>query len=196
MYSDVKFWGSILAACIAGLVALYNFNRQIESKSVADEREKWREKMKELSSKLVKNSILLHSSQNGNDDENSGGKIKAELIANLAELRLRLNPFDTKDEEEKGFCDQEILELANQLLHKSDDETRNAFLAKMELLLKREWEKAKKDTLLFRIFWRLGSKKDKYKKEWNLLSVLSSLFLVEIFVFIFSLIFSTGVKNG
>lgn len=144
-------------------IALYQLSRQIKQKNIEEERAKWRERMRVLSSEIIENAVLLEMS-----DDKDKLKYEAKLLANLSELRLRLNPFDKEDRDGKGFTDQEILKNAENLIFKSSCFKSEEFIEKMSLLLKYEWENAKRETELCAFMYKNTNKVGQYRKVFNI----------------------------
>lgn len=115
----MESWGTIIAAFIALVGTLYTLNRNIKQQSIENERAKWRERVRELASRIA---YQLN-------------------LKDIAELEIRLNPLDLND--------QEIVENAKKLLESYNKDKRNNFLNQVARLLKYDWERAKNDTGLF-----------------------------------------------
>jgi hypothetical protein len=120
-----------VAAVVAGVVALLNSERQLAAENVIRERKDWREKIRKLAAKVY------HAFISGESDENKFRVLRAKLA-------LRLNPHDAED--------QKILELVAPGNAARADE----FNQRVSLLLKHDWERAKRDASL----WRLACEKE------------------------------------
>jgi len=122
----------IISAGVAGLVAVLTSERRIDAENVIQDRKNWREEIRKLSSTVF--GILTRP-----DTAEREGKLR-DL---RAEFALRLNPHE--------IMDQQILQLIAQ------DGTQRAeeFIERVELLLKFDWERAKRDASLWRrLFYR------------------------------------------
>jgi hypothetical protein len=114
----------VVAAIVSGIVAVLTSERRLAAENVIQERKNWREQVRDLAAKVYE-AIL-----SGESDANNFRKLRAKLA-------LRLNPHDPDD--------QEILAL----VAPSDDATRaDEFNQRVGLLLKHDWERAKRDANL------------------------------------------------
>ncbi len=116
---------TVLAAIVSGLVALLASERRIAAENVIQERMKWRDKIRDLASCVHKELVRV--------------EIDAVKLTELrAKLTLHLNPHDKKD--------QQILRLiASDGICRADE-----FTQRVALLLKHDWERAKREASLWR----------------------------------------------
>lgn len=170
-----------IVTLIGIIVTLWQLNRQMKQKNIEEERAKWRERMRELGGQIAENAYLLHRTTN----KEYRNELRAKLCGLISELQLRLNPFEKEDIEEKGFTDSEILELAEDIFYFPYPSQIGRFEQKMQLLLKWEWERAKKDSGLFSFFKRYGTYQENYKYQPN---DFYNLILCFLFVVIFVLV--------
>lgn len=114
---------TFLAALVAALVSLRNGERKIHVENVTQERAKWRNAMRELAEAIIK-------SARAGDPKEIGLK--------CAQLALNVNPFDPED--------KALVEAAGNLAAPSDlDASVREFTDRMALLLKHDWERAKRE---------------------------------------------------
>jgi hypothetical protein len=116
---------AVIAAVVAGIVALLTSERQLAAENVIQERKNWREKIRDLAADVY------HAINSGESDENKFRELRAKLA-------LRLNPHDAED--------QKILELVAPDVSRADE-----FNQRVSLLLKHDWERAKRDASLWRL---------------------------------------------
>lgn len=114
---------TLLAALIAALVSLRSSERKIHVENVTQERAKWRKAMRELADAIIKGA--------------RAGDPK-EVGMQCAQLALNVNPFDAED---RG-----LVHAAETLTASSDlDASVREFTDRMALLLKHDWERAKRE---------------------------------------------------
>jgi len=117
---------AVIAAFVSALFSVLTAERRIAAENVIQERKNWRDKIRELASEV-------HEALVGIDE------------AKLRELRARfsllVNPHDTQD--------QEILALITAAHTTHSDE----FTQRVALLLKHDWERAKREASLWRRVW-------------------------------------------
>jgi DNA-binding PucR family transcriptional regulator len=118
---------SVVAAIVSSIVAVLTSERRLASENVIQERTKWREHVRNLAKEV--NDAISTSDSN---------KLR-ELGARIA---LRLNPHDAED--------QEILTL----IASSDATRADEFNQRVMLLLKHDWERAKRDGSLWRLVFK------------------------------------------
>lgn len=118
---------AVLSAIIAALVTWRGVERQVRIRNVTEERAKWRERVRALAMDL---------SAGAQDDD--VGRRRARMG-----LRLSLNPYDR--------LDREIVALLERLgTSASADELELRRLApRLQLLLKHDWERAKREATWF-----------------------------------------------
>jgi hypothetical protein len=119
------FSSGVIAALVAALVALVTTERRLAAENVTQERTKWRDKVRCLADDVYKAFLV------GESDANVYQRLRAQLT-------LRLNPHDK--------LDQQILELIRVDGAGSADE----FIQRVALLLKHDWERAKREASLLR----------------------------------------------
>lgn len=113
----------LVSATVAGFVAWYGVQRQVEVKNVTEERAKWRDRIRSLAAELV------------DAVETSDG---AKLRRIEMSFRLSLNPWD--------IADREIVLLLSRLVRGGDREAdMDRIAVRLELLLKHDWERAKRE---------------------------------------------------
>ena len=117
----------LLAAVVAGLVAYYTNERRISVENITKERTKWRDGIRSKASEFES------AFREGNIDR---------LRDLRAAFRLVLNPEDHEDEA--------ILEVIDKLLAGEDTDTVE-LQDRLSLLLKYDWERAKREAMPF---WR------------------------------------------
>ena len=141
------FMGAIIGALLGFLGSILStFGKSkgtqltVLTQSVSSERAKWRSDMRILSSDLVS---LLYQLKNTNDD-----KLQVEFQKTRVQIRLRLNPNDGHE------YDNALLENLNYFnsFVTSNEKSQFAFSGKveafestMQLLIKQEWDKSKKE---------------------------------------------------
>lgn len=114
---------SVVSALVAALVALRSNERKIHVENVTQERAKWRKAMRELADAIVKAARTENSQQ---------------LELHCAQLALNLNPFDSED--------QALVQAAKSLTAiENRDVQVQQFTDRMALLLKHDWERAKRE---------------------------------------------------
>lgn len=189
----IEHWGTVIAAIIALIGSLYGINVNMKQKNVDEERAKWRERMRELGGQIAENAYLLHRTTN----KEYRNELRAKLFGLISELQLRLNPFEKEDIEEKEFTDSEILKLAEDIFYFPYPSQIGRFEQKMQLLLKWEWERAKKDSSLCSFFKRYGTYQENYKAQLNTFyNVIICFLFVVIFVLVAFFISVLMLKNS
>jgi hypothetical protein len=122
---------AVVAALVAGFVALRSSERKIQIENITQERAKWREKIRS-------SSLLVHHAATARDN------------TKLAELNLvfslLLNPHDTED--------KAILASVSNLQNVQDPERRLVeFSGRVSYLLKHDWERAKHEAKPWPFRW-------------------------------------------
>lgn len=114
---------SVLAGLVAALVSLRNSERKINVENVTQERAKWRSAMRALTDTLIK---AAHE------------RNAEEVERQCAQLALNVNPFDAED--------KALVEIAKKFSCDTDLNSHlNEFTDRMALLLKHDWERAKRE---------------------------------------------------
>ena len=114
---------TLLAGLVAALISLCNSERKIHVENVTQERAKWRAEMRVLSD------VILKAARDGNVKE---------IERLCAQLRLNVNPFDIED--------RELINTVMGLFRATNlDSSLNEFTNLMALLLKHDWERAKRE---------------------------------------------------
>jgi hypothetical protein len=121
----------VVAAAVSGIITLLTAERRLASENVIQERKDWREHVRKIAANVYKAFLA-----NG-PDQDTFRKLRAELA-------LRLNPHEAED--------QKILEL----VESGNAAHAEEFNQRISLLLKRDWERAKRDASL----WRLTCEKE------------------------------------
>ncbi|MBQ5962926.1 hypothetical protein [Massilia sp. ZL223] len=111
----------VVAGLVAGLVALRNSERKIHIENITQERAKWRDKIRHISSQVQVAGLA---------------RDEGKLTQLRAELRLHLNPFDTEDSK---ILDSVAAIVSSADLNKALDE----YGSRISYLLKHDWERAK-----------------------------------------------------
>lgn len=114
---------AVVAALVSGFAALLTSERRISAENVIQERMKWREKVRDLAADVYE---LVVS---GEPDTKKYQQLRAQLT-------LRLNPHDEED--------HQILTL----VAAGDNARAEEFTQRIALLLKHDWERAKRDANL------------------------------------------------
>lgn len=113
----------VLAGLVAGLVTLRMSERKIAIENITQQRQIWREKIRCLANHLKK------SYKSGEKDT---------LHDHYIELQLLLNPEDDND--------QSILDTVWEMIEAKGSDDRHIVLSeKLSLLLKHDWERAKRE---------------------------------------------------
>lgn len=114
---------TVLAGLVAALVSLRSSERKIHVENVTQERAKWRGVMRALGDALIKAA-------------REGDTKKVERLC--AQLALNVNPFDAED--------KALVEIAKKFSEATDlDGHFVEFTDRMALLLKHDWERAKRE---------------------------------------------------
>jgi hypothetical protein len=137
---------AVVAGLVAGLVTLRTSERKIAIENITQQRQLWREKIRDLSLKIKS------SYKSGNKDE---------LNAQYVEMQLLLNPLDRDDK-----C---ILDTIWAMLEEAESAKLHIVLAeKLSLLLKHDWERAKLEAkpvwYMFHKVKRVPYEKSKFKR--------------------------------
>lgn len=112
-----------MAGLVAAFVALHSSERKINMENITHERAIWRGEMRKLADAITK------AARDGDANE-----VKRQYI----QLMLNLNPFDTED--------MDIVAAANGLIGSKDlDTALDELSERMALLLKHDWERAKRE---------------------------------------------------
>lgn len=119
---------AVVAALVAAVVSVFTSERKISAENVIQERKIWREKIRDLSSKVYK--ALTSKDASERDDQ---------LKELKAEISLLVNPHDPMD--------KEILDL---IIAPTKVERSDEFVVRVALLLKHDWERAKREASLWR----------------------------------------------
>ncbi|MFD1171217.1 hypothetical protein [Oceanobacillus picturae] len=128
---------SVISAFITSIFVKLNNDRNLQLKYITEERQKWRNQIKENVSLLVSNSYE-------NDKE---------LKRIVTFLLLSVNPNDEED--------VKIINcLNNILINNNDDNEKNKLIELIQQLLKHDWERAKKESSAFN-----GLMKKKYIRK-------------------------------
>jgi hypothetical protein len=117
---------AVIAAIVSGLVALLTSERRIAAENVIQERMKWRNKVRELTSEVRRTFI---------------GDDTARLTELSAQLSLHLNPHDSGDQQILALIARENAGRVEELTQR------------VALLLKHDWERAKYEASLWRWLW-------------------------------------------
>lgn len=117
---------AVIAALVSALFSVLIAERRIAAENVIQERKNWRDKIRELASEV-------HEAFVGTND--------AKLRELQARFSLLVNPHDSQD--------QEILALIT-AAHATPP---NEFAQRVALLLKHDWERAKRKASLWRRLW-------------------------------------------
>lgn len=115
---------ALIGAVIGALVSVWSVTRNIEHKSVIEERQKWRDALRELIPRLVDAA-----------DQGDRNRVRNSII-------LRLNPYQ----------DQAAMLVVDQHVENPSPQTGLLVVTHFQDLLKRDWERAKIEASLFP-FW-------------------------------------------
>lgn len=114
---------SVIAALVAALVSFRTNERKIHIENVTQERAKWRNAMRSLADSLIK-------STRAGDFQTVG--------FHCSQLALNVNPFDVED--------IALIQAAERLCTAEDKDAQvKEFTERMALLLKHDWERAKRE---------------------------------------------------
>jgi len=119
---------------LTAIVTFYNINKNIKIEQITKERAKWREEIRRISKDLVS---LDYATKN----PSKLLKITQKKYSLLAELEMRLNPYDEQD--------KEILRAAKEEF--SDKGDQHKFIHLITCLLKHDWERAKRESSTFNV---------------------------------------------
>ncbi len=117
---------AVVAALVSAVVGLLSSERRVAAENVIQERKNWRDKIRALSLEVHG---MLVSAEEGSD---------AKLRSLHGQFFLLVNPHDT--------LDQAILRL----ISKRDPARAEEFIQRVALLLKHDWERAKREASLWR----------------------------------------------
>jgi tyrosyl-tRNA synthetase len=117
----------LVSAVISFLVAFFTSRSTIYSKDVTEERQKWRERIRQLAIEAVQ---FIRS-------EDTQSK---EYQTIVSEFYVRLNPDDIND--------NEILETLQKCIQAPNETQARKILAQVSRLLKHDWERAKTEARL------------------------------------------------
>jgi hypothetical protein len=136
----------VLAGLVAGLVTIRTSERKIAIENITQQRQLWREKIRDIAQRV-------NSSYQLNEQK--------ELIALYVEIQLLLNPEDIND--------NSILDTLWEMISSEEKDHLNFILSeKLSLLLKHDWERAKKEAkpiwYLFSTTERIAYKDFKLKR--------------------------------
>jgi len=136
----------VLAGLVAGLVTIRTSERKIAIENITQQRQLWREKIRDIAQRI-------NSSYQLNQQK--------ELIALYVEIQLLLNPEDIND--------NSILDTLWEMISSEEKDHLNIiFSEKLSLLLKHDWERAKKEAkpiwYLFSTTERIAYKNFKLKR--------------------------------
>ena len=117
---ETIFTSSVIAAIVAAIVVIWTTQRKIAIENITQERQKWREKIREKS-------LEVHDSLIEKDEK--------KLNRLRSEFEIILNPFDEED--------KEILNLIK--LPNDGDELKASqeFTGRVSYLLKHDWQRVK-----------------------------------------------------
>lgn len=127
---------SVIGAFISSLVIKLNNDRNLKLKYITEERQKWREQIKD------KVSLIISDSYSNNN----------ELLKIATSLQLSLNPNDPND--------QKITLCLDQILQDPSNSTEKLRLRKMIVqLLKHDWDRAKREATTCKIPFKYPKRK-------------------------------------
>ena len=122
----------VLAGLVAGLVTLRSTERKIAIENITQQRQLWREKIREKAVEAIKPSEK---------------KDKTRLLELYVEFQLILNPEDSDD--------ISILDTLWGMANTNDDNNATLELSeKLSLLLKHDWERAKREAKPVWLLWK------------------------------------------
>lgn len=158
---------SLIVGLIGGFWGAYTFHRKIQIENVLQERTKWREEIRQITKRLIKNQTLKDNKYRGCQDNKS--LLQAEIESDLAELQTKLNPADKFDLELLIYARNAFgsnIKFSYELIEKESSDTdtntntntnteknKVLFLEKIAVLLKNDWERAKNDTTIFQHYF-------------------------------------------
>lgn len=124
---------TVLGVVFTAIVAFCNFNKNIKIEQITKERTKWREEIRRISKELIS---LDYSIKLPNEI------LKVTQIKNslLAELEMRLNPYDDYDADILSYAKKDL----------SIKENREIFILSISFLLKQDWEIVKNESSFFK----------------------------------------------
>ncbi|WP_118795557.1 hypothetical protein [Haemophilus haemolyticus] len=124
---------TLLIAIVTAIISFIKFNRDVKIEQITKERTKWREEIRRISKELVS---LDYSIKSANDILRVT-QMKSSL---LAELEMRLNPYDDFDIDILSYAQKDL----------SIRENRDIFILSISFLLKQDWEIVKNESLFFK----------------------------------------------
>lgn len=152
---------SLIVGLIGGFWGAYTFHRKIQVENILQERTKWREEIRQITKRLIKNQTLKDNKDRGCQDNKS--LLQAEIESDLAELQTKLNPADKFDLELLIYArnafgsnikfSYELIEKESSDTDKDTEKNKVLFLEKIAVLLKSDWERAKNDTTIFQHYF-------------------------------------------
>lgn len=157
---------SLIVGLIGGFWGAYTFHRKIQVENILQERTKWREEIRQITKRLIKNQTLKDNKYRGCQDNKS--LLQAEIESDLAELQTKLNPADKFDLElliyARNAFGSNIKFSCRADKNKSSENDKAFFLENIAVLLKNDWERAKNDTTIFQHYF-LESNLDYWKEQ-------------------------------
>lgn len=114
-------FAALIGVVVGAIVSIWSVSRNIKHKSVIEERQKWRDALRELIPHLV-----------DTDDRDERNRVRNSII-------LRLNPYK----------DQEAMFIVDQHVENPSKQSGLLVVAHFQDLLKRDWERAKIEASLF-----------------------------------------------
>lgn len=129
---------AVIAALVSGVVSFLTSERALASKNILEERKNWRDEIRKLAAEVQE--ALISSEANKN-----------KLPELRARLMLHLNPHDAED--------QAIIDL----LAAGDSGRSDEFSRRAALLLKHDWERAKRETNLWLLLFTATPERVKFK---------------------------------
>jgi hypothetical protein len=158
---------AVIAAIVSGIVAFLTAERRLASENVIQERAKWREDIRDLADQIYRTIV------SGAVDADQFGELRAKLA-------LRLNPHDQDD--------QGILAL----IVPGDSTRADEFNQRVALLLKHDWERARREANLWLLMFTVEPKRLRFQKfrpgkphsyrRWAVLRVI--IFIIVVLAFI------------
>lgn len=124
---------TLLIAIVTAIISFIKFNRDVKIEQITKERTKWREEIRRISKELVS---LDYSIKSANDILRVT-QMKSSL---LAELEMRLNPYDDFDVDILSYAQKDL----------SIRENRDIFILSISFLLKQDWEIVKNESSFFK----------------------------------------------
>ena len=151
---ETIFTSSVIAAIVAAIVVIWTTQRKIAIENITQERQKWREKIREKS-------LEVHDSLIEKDEK--------KLNRLRSEFEIILNPFDEED--------KEILNLIKLPSDGGGLKASQEFTGRVSYLLKHDWQRVKLEAGATFCRWRITHvfckwllyqpPRNKYKKNAN-----------------------------